>query len=285
MLLAHQAIPGRFEVATVDHRLRVESAGEAAMVARLCAERGIPHRTLACEVARKGNLQANARAARYAALAGWIAERKLDALVTAHHLDDQAETLLMRLNRGAGVRGLAGMQPIAVVPDRTGACNLRLWRPLLGWRRAELAEIVADAGMTPTHDPSNDDPRFERTRARAVLAAQPWLDPVALAASAAHLAQAEDAIAHAAGAEWNRCLRESDGSIRYDPEAPPAVVLRVVEMILAGLASEGTPRGKEIARLVETLTWGGSATLAGVKASADRGGNAWRFAPAPPRRG
>ena len=284
LLLAHEALPDGFEVATVDHGLRPESAGEAAKVAELCAARDIAHAALRAQVARRGNLHANARDARYAALAGWADARGLCAIVTAHHLDDQAETLLMRLNRGAAVRGLAGMRRTTVIPDGRGERRLALWRPLLGWRRAELAAVVAAAGWTPADDPSNRDSRFDRTAARALLAANPWLDPVALAQSAAHLGEADEAIEAAAAQAWDDHVVEDGEALLYDARSPRAVELRVIEWILAALGSEGQPRGSEIARLHRTLANCGTATLAGVRASAGPAGPPWRFVRAPPRR-
>ena len=97
LLLAHAALPGRIEAVTVDHQLRPESGDEAAMVARVCADLGVPHEVLAVTLA-EGNVQAQARAARYAAMAEWLVRRELAALATGHHADDQAETLLLRLN-------------------------------------------------------------------------------------------------------------------------------------------------------------------------------------------
>ncbi|MCA1662595.1 MAG: tRNA lysidine(34) synthetase TilS [Novosphingobium sp.] len=279
LLLAHEAMPGRFEVATVDHGLRPEGAAEAAMVERLYAKRGIAHATLRPHVALTGNLQAEARAARYAALGEWAGARGLGAIVTAHHRDDQAETLVMRLNRGAGVRGLAGMRGAAAVPGHPG---VPLLRPLLGWSRAELAAIVANAGLPPADDPSNRDRRFERVAVRAALTEADWLDPAALAASAAHLAEADEALEWAAAREWEERVELGSGGLAYRPSAPRAIRLRVLERILAELGREGTPRGSEVARLDGSLVAGGTATLAGVRASVD--GEAWRFAPAPPRR-
>src|SRR3954471_22113406 len=148
LLLAQAAAPGRVRAATVDHRLRPDSASEAAFVASLCAERRIPHATLPVEVSRGGKgLQAAARKARYAALGGWMRRNGIATLLTAHHADDQAETLLMRLNRGAGLGGLAGIR--AAAPFSAGGEGSRLCRPLLGWRREDLARIVRDCGLTP----------------------------------------------------------------------------------------------------------------------------------------
>lgn len=279
LLLAQQACPGRFAVATVDHGLRAESADEAEVVAGVCAERGIGHAILRPMIAPAGNLQANARAARYAALGDWARERRLWAIVTAHHRDDQAETLAMRLNRGAGVRGLAGMRAAATVP---GHPDLLLLRPLLGWRRDELTAIVGEAGLTSADDPSNGDPRFVRAVVRAALAEASWLEPAALATSAAHLAEADAALDWAAAREWDEAVRCAVRGFVYRPGAPRAVRLRVLERLLAELGHEGSPRGSEIARFDARLSAGQTATLAGVRASAVDG--VWRFASAPPRR-
>ena len=249
------------------------------MVAQVCAERETAHATLRPRMARKGNLQANARAARYAALGEWAGERGLVAIVTAHHRDDQAETLLMRLNRGAGVRGLAGMRPVARVP---GHPDLPLLRPLLGWSRPELAQIVTEAGLAPADDPTNRDPRFERATVRAWLAEAAWLDPAALAASAGHLAEADAVLEWAAEREWDETTARDGRGLTYRPAAPRAVRLRVLERILGELGREGTPRGSEVARLDATLSAGRTATLAGVRACAV--GGVWRFAAAPRRR-
>ena len=278
LLLAHEAFPGRVEVAVVDHGLRRESALEAEAVAAICAQRDIAHAILRPAVAAAGNLQANARAARYAALGEWAAERGLAAIVTAHHADDQAETLLMRLSRGAGLRGLAGMRGIARVPGHAG---LPLLRPLLGWRKTELEAVVAEAGLSPACDPSNADHRFERVRVRAALASTAWLDPVTLSASAAHLGEADAALDWATLREWNECVTADGAALVYRAQAPRAVRLRVIERVLAALGREGTPRGAEIARLDDALNAHRIATLGGVRAEA--GADGWRFAPAPPR--
>lgn len=278
LLLAHAAIPGQFEVATVDHGLREASAAEAVAVARVCADRGIEHQTLPVVLSRRGNLQANARAARYAALSEWLRNRQLSLLATAHHADDQAETLLMRLNRGAGVRGLAGMRPQAPLP---GNPDLPLIRPLLGWCKSQLREVVAISGLTAAEDPSNTSVAFERVRIRQGMSGAPWLDAQALAASAARLADADAALDWAAQREWSENVKAERGTLTYQPGAPRAVQLRVLERIIA-VQGTGKPRGTELARWLNALESGGTATLAGVKGVGRNG--CWRFTAAPPHR-
>ena len=118
LLLAAAARPGEVEAATVDHGLRPESPDEADMVAGLCEKLGVPHSTLAIEwdIPPTSAIQEQARILRYGALAAWSRDLGLGAVLTGHHLDDQAETMVMRLNRGSGVRGLAGMRRSAPLP-------------------------------------------------------------------------------------------------------------------------------------------------------------------------
>jgi tRNA(Ile)-lysidine synthase len=277
LLLAQAAIPGRFAVATVDHGLRPEAAGECAMVARVCADRGIPCAVLAVQTGA-GNLQAAARAARYAALAEWAAREGLSALATAHHADDQAETLLMRLNRASGLAGLAGVRARGVVPGST----LPLLRPLLSWRRAELAAIVAVAGLDPALDPSNADEAYDRVRIRKALADADWIDSEALAESAAHLADADEALDWLVAREWDARVSVADGgAIRFEPGVPRAIALRIVARIVEGFGSPA--RGGAIARLVDALEGGSGGNVARVAATVADGD--WLFRPEAPRRG
>lgn len=278
LLLAAAARPGEVEAASVDHGLRAESADEAAAVAALCRELGVPHQVLRA-APDAGNVQAEARRARYAALAGWMRARGLDVLLTGHHADDQAETLMMRLLRGSGVAGLAGVRARGTVPDAPG---LRLLRPLLGWRRDELAGLCAACGAEPAQDPSNRDERFDRARLRARLAEAPWIDPAALARSAGLLAEAEEALGWAAERHWRDAVREDGPALVYTPgDAPQEVRLRVLKRAIEAFSGP-VPRGGELARLEAALRRGESATLSGVLA---RGGGEWRLEPAPPRRG
>jgi tRNA(Ile)-lysidine synthase len=161
LVLAHLASPGMVEAATVDHGLRPESAGEAAHVAAVCQALGVPHAILSVNVG-PGNVQANARSARYAALGAWAQERGLQSIATAHHADDQAETVLMRLNRASGLGGLAGIRA-----KTAGDGGPPVIRPLLGWRKQELEAVVSAADLFFVRDPSNVDVRFDRARLRA----------------------------------------------------------------------------------------------------------------------
>lgn len=276
LLLAHAALPGRVAAATVDHGLRAESAAEAAMVADLCARLGVPHATLKVEVG-EGNVQAQARAARYAALAGWMEREGLEALATAHHADDQAETLLLRLNRGSGVAGLSGVRARGPVPQT----RLPLLRPLLGWRRSDLLAIVGSAGIKPVQDPSNADDRFDRARIRKALAGADWLDVAALAQSATYLADADAALDWAAAREWNEAVSKGPMGLTYRPQAPRAVALRVLTRIVTELDGEA-PRGSGIARLFDSLVARQPASIGNLVARAMPDG--WSFTRAPKRR-
>lgn len=263
-------MPGRVEAATVDHGLRAEAAREAADVEEVCAWLGVPHATLLVTPAG-GNMQAQARTARYAALHGWLESRGLHALATAHHADDQAETLLLRLNRGSGVAGLAGVRSRGQVPG--GA--LPLLRPLLSWRRAELCAIVAETGLSAAQDPTNADERFDRARLRKALAMADWLDIAAIAGSAGHLADADAALDWAAEREWREAVTQGDDETVYRPTAPRAVALRVIARIVTDLGG-AMPRGSAVARLYEALSTGTAATLAGAAARPTRAGWAFR---------
>lgn len=276
LLLAHAALPGRVEAATVDHHLRPGSAAEAAMVADVCERLGVPHAVLPVAVA-EGNLQAEARAARYAALAAWMTERGLAALATGHHADDQAETLLMRLNRGSGVAGLAGVRAHGEVPGT----RLPLLRPLLGWRRAELAEVVAGATLVAVTDPSNTDERFDRVRIRQALTGADWLDAAALAQSAGHLADADAALDWAARREWSEQVEKAGLGVTYRPAAPRAIALRVLARIITELTGE-EPRGSAVARLFDSLAAGQPASIGTLVVRPLPGG--WSFTRAPERR-
>ncbi|MFC3712631.1 tRNA lysidine(34) synthetase TilS [Sphingoaurantiacus capsulatus] len=277
LLLAHAAFGARVRALTVDHGLRPEGADEAAGVAAICAHLGVPHTTLPWEGPKPtGNLQAAARDARYALMSDWCVANGIVWLVTAHHADDQAETLLLRLARGSGLAGLAGVRVTRRLPT-----GVTLLRPLLDARRADLAAVVLAAGLTAADDPSNHNARFDRTHARRWLAALPDLDAAGLAASAAHLAEAEAALAWTADLAWAGRASETAGELHLDAADLPRELQR--RLLIRALKTLAAPesRGAEIDRLLAALQAGETATLGGIRAE---GGRIWRFAAAPPRR-
>ncbi|MGY6550374.1 MAG: tRNA lysidine(34) synthetase TilS [Erythrobacter sp.] len=290
LLLAHAAMPGAIAVASIDHGLRAEAAGEVALVEQVCQMRAIPFTALRVNPA-PGNLQAQARIARYAALGKWAKGSRLGALATAHHADDQAETLLLRLNRGSGLSGLAGVRAASLIDE-----DVLLLRPLLGWRKAELEEIVAAAGITPVRDPSNENRDFARVRMREQLAATPWLDAAALATSAGHLAEGWRAIEWYAGLDWDEMVHPdedaADGApgLVYFANVPRVVAIETISRIVRELG--GHCSRAEAARAFDRLWRGENASLGGVLAvpGIERMKGigvelrCWRFAPEPPRR-
>lgn len=158
--------------ATVDHGLRPESADEARFVAEFCTARGIAHRILAAgDLSGPGNLMARAREARYRLLGLWAREQGVATVALGHTMDDQAETVLMRLARGSGAEGLSAMSERR---DHGGIAWLRL---MLGLRRATLRDWLAGQGIGWVEDPTNEDARFDRVRARQTLAA---LEPLGI---------------------------------------------------------------------------------------------------------
>ncbi|MEO7564731.1 MAG: ATP-binding protein, partial [Sphingomicrobium sp.] len=189
--------------------------------------------------------------------------------------------LLMRLARGAGLTGLAGMRLTVRVPGSDEA----LVRPLLGWSRDQLKAVCEAAGVTPATDPSNDDEKFERVRVRKALDEAAWLGAQAVAASASHLADADAALNWAARREWDRAATVDGGRIALDPTGLPREIRRrLVSRAITGLASEGggaALRGSQTDRLLAALASGKKATLRGVACS---GGATWIFAKAPVRK-
>jgi len=145
---------------TVDHGLRDESADEAAFVSAHASRMLVQHETLGWENwTGKGNLQDAARQARKRLIETWAERNGIECVLTGHTADDQAETVLMRLARGSGVDGLSGIQDVS-----------GLWlRPLLTQSRESLRAYLRNQGVDWIEDPSNDDMRFDRVKARQLL--------------------------------------------------------------------------------------------------------------------
>jgi tRNA(Ile)-lysidine synthase len=297
LALAHAALPGRVLAATVDHRLRADAADEAAMVAQWCATAGIPHTTLAPPRPPQGaSIQAQARHVRYDLLGEWALARGARALLTAHHADDQAETFLMRAARGSGPAGLAGIRTRWTwQPERwrgegsASAAGLLVVRPLLGWRRATLRALAVASALPFVDDPSNADPRHDRTGFRALLAQAPLLDVEGLARAAQHCAQADAALAETvAWLERERILPSPPGERCLDVGDIPRelrrrLARRAIQHVRSHAPAEGSwSDAANIEPLLDALESGAGATRAGVAVSPS--GNRWRFRPAPPRR-
>ncbi|HEY6663279.1 MAG TPA: tRNA lysidine(34) synthetase TilS [Sphingomicrobium sp.] len=279
LVLATAVRPGEIEAATVDHGLRTESRAEAAMVAEVCARLGVPHAILTADWPEPpvSAIQERAREMRYRLLANWLGEQNLAALLTGHHGDDQAETIVMRLNRGSGVRGLAGMRPMARVPGTA----FPLLRPLLGWRRGELQQICANAGLSPVDDPSNEDEHYERVRIRRALAGSDLLDSAAAARSARNLAEADEALDWLADSLAPVRVTDDAEALRIDPDGLPREILRRLLRIAFARFHAPEPRGGDLERAIDTLAKGGTTTLSGLRL---QGGAEWRLTAAPARR-
>lgn len=183
-------------VVTVDHGLRQNSVAEAKWVCERAALYSFEHRTLRWQGTKpRSGLQDAARQARYALMAEMAKDFPSPAILTAHHADDQAETVLMRLLRGSGLDGLAG------IPGSTTWDGIPVERPLLALSHQRLVATLEDAGLDWLEDPSNDNSAFERVRVRKAMAALGLAsDKVAL--SAKRLRRAQAALDHSADAAF-----------------------------------------------------------------------------------
>lgn len=269
-------LPGQVWAATVDHGLRKGSDDEARMVAGFCAREHIPHSTLRPATPIKGSLQAAARTERYRLLDQWREANALDHIVTAHHADDQLETIVMRLNRASGVGGLAAIR----------ATNGVILRPLLGWRRSELVGVALDNDLPFIDDPSNSDDRFDRARLRHALQSQSALDPVAAAKSAAWLAEADEALDWAVDRLIAGWPDASDIAVIRDEAYPPELFRRVVAQRLRANAPQLALRGAALDGVIAAMRGGRRAMVGALLIDAVRGleGTIWRISAAPRRK-
>ncbi len=236
----------RIVVATVDHGLRDASAEEARWVRALALSRGYEHRLLRwCGAKPKTGLQSAARAARYRLLGMCVSELGgRTALVTAHTLDDQAETVLMRLGRGSGVDGLAA---IAEAVELDGIC---VHRPLLDVGRGALRDVLSGTGLDWLEDPSNQSTRFERVRVRRAGAARAelGLEDRALARTARRMSRARQALEHAVDAALVPVLLDNERLRRFGvfvwPPAfgvlPDEVQIRLLRRVVLALGGQGS---------------------------------------------
>lgn len=233
---------------TIDHGLRPESRREASAVKRLARRLGVAHRTVRWRGKKPGSgLQQAARAARYRLLAEEAVRASFAHIVTAHTLDDQAETLLFRLARGSGLTGLAGMATISTLPI-SGDRETFLLRPLLGVPKTRLIATLKAAGVKYSDDPSNRDPRFVRTRLRGLLPrlAAEGLDAKTLARLGSRMRRAEAAVEFSVGAARTALAPEPwrrHGPIVFAAGAfgdlPHEVGLRLLGRAIAHVGDEG----------------------------------------------
>lgn len=261
-------LPTELFCVTVDHGLRPSSAAEAEEVASLCKALRVPH-----TIVRwtgwdgGGNVQGQARAARYALMSEWAQTRGIHDIALGHTRDDQAETVLMRLARGAGVDGLSAMAP------RRRQDGVLWLRPLLGVDRADLQSFLRSEGISWTDDPSNEDVRFARIKARQSWEALAHLGitPAALAQVADNMTVARDALAHSACAAAQDIVKLKAGAVeivRPGFDALPKEIAR--RIFLASLAwingAAYAPRRRTVEAALEALEDSGSATLDGCHA-------------------
>lgn len=257
-------------VATVDHGLRSESAEEAKQVHAAAKALNLDHVTLLWQRDTKvGNLMANARDARLRLLSGWAQRNNLPVIALGHTLDDQAETLLMRLTRGSGVDGLAGMA------EYRSAFGVDWIRPMLETRRTELREWLIAHDLSWIDDPSNDNDDFDRIRIRKAIATL-GIDPEALARSAAHIRDAKDALSYyAADAARDAIIRNGSLTLPRLPfrNAPPEICRR---LLIAGCrwisGADYPPRRATVIHAMQAVSIGNRVSLDGtlIEPSGDR---------------
>lgn len=261
----------RVVVLTVDHGLRAESRAEAERVGLMAQAAGLRHEILTWEGDKPGRgLQSAARAARYRLMADRCHALGIADLATAHHLDDQAETVLLRLGRGSGVDGLSAMA------GRSSREGLTLHRPLLDVPKTRLIATLRAAGIAWSEDPSNAHPGFARARLRALapaLAAE-GLTPRRLADTARRMRRAREALEAAAAALHGATVSaDPAGFCRIDAArlaaAPEEIALRVLARVAMAIGgADYPPRLDRLERLHGWLASGGAgrgATLAGCR--------------------
>ena len=261
-------------VLVVDHGLRPEAAKEARTVVKAARALGLEAVALRWKEAPAKGIEAAAREARYRLMGETLRRRKLAMLYVGHTEDDQAETFLLRLARGSGIDGLAGMRALAPWPQ-PGFAGLAVARPLLGFSRAQLRAWAKARKLAWLEDPMNEDPRFDRVKMRrlAPALAEVGLTPARIALAAAHLASGRDLLVGLALALEQMVSRPAEGGVLLDQEAlgdaPRELGLRVLAALLQAVSGAPyRPRFEALERLFDRLvtgTLGGGATLSGCR--------------------
>lgn len=252
---------------TVDHRLRPEAAAEAAFVGRVCAGLGLPHDVLVWDHgAVQGNLMQAASAARYGLMAEWARGRGIDLVTLAHTADDQAETFLMGLSRAAGLDGLTGMRQGFTLD------GIAFRRPFLAETRAALRAFLTRHGLSWIDDPSNDNDRFSRVKARRALKAlKPLGITVERLSGVIHnLTMAQGVVQGAVAQAGAGLAVEEAGSLSLDHArflACPDEVQRrlLIAMVQWISGARHAPRESKVLALRKALDRRADATLGGVR--------------------
>tara|TARA_R110000824_G_scaffold85425_4_gene212306 strand:+ start:9370 stop:10323 length:954 start_codon:yes stop_codon:yes gene_type:complete len=272
LLLASQAFPARIAAATVDHGLRPASGVEAEFVASICRERGISHKILRPVVPIRGSIQSAARHARYGLLHDWMKENHIDWLATAHHADDQLETMIMRILRGSGIDGMSGI--------REKRANII--RPLLHFQKSELISYVASQGLEAVDDPSNRDQGFDRVRVRNALQDLEGFDTSLATQSASALGAAREALEWVIEQLAMEHLKTTDFGCTLTKSAFPHELQRRLLLRCLHICDPAlSPRGSQIDQTIVALENGETVTLGNILC---RGGEHWSFQTAPKRR-
>ncbi len=251
--------------ATVDHGLRAESADEAMAVGRFAASLGIAHSTLRWnDWDGSGNLQDQARQARYQLLGDWAKANNISTLVLGHTADDQAETVLMRLGRSAGVDGLAG------IPSRRVFDGITILRPMMGLTRSQLRDYLIQHGVTWVEDPSNEDLKYDRIKARQVL---DLLEPLGITAEslgdiAQNMASARSALDWYSFQAARECACVDGGNVVLDRRKfqllPDETARRLLVAIVSWIsASDYPPRRAPVLKALDAIRESRAATLGG----------------------
>jgi tRNA(Ile)-lysidine synthase len=235
---------------TVDHGLRAESATEAKTVAAHCARLKLEHNTLQWEGSKPSTgIQAKARAARYDLMTEWCRKNSVGVLLTAHTAEDQAETVLMRARRTGSAASLAG-----IWPERQWG-GIRVLRPVLSVRRPDLRRYLLAQGVRWIEDPSNENERFERVRARRQLAGRDVPDLVKKAELAQEKVRAQsetiDAFvaANVTIGQWGDLRVTSEAVLRLESEELVCLCRRLVK----ALRGQAIAERAEFLRLAEWL--------------------------------
>lgn len=272
--LSAQSYPGAVAAATVNHGLRPEATEEANHVAAICAQFGIPHIILRPEQPITGNIQSAARTARYGLLEAWRDRENLQCIATAHHADDQFETIVMRLMRGSGIDGLSAIRPV----------NGRIIRPLLGVRKADLLAHVTVGGLETIDDPSNRDDAFDRVRLRKILGDLPDFDTAALGRSITAAREASEALQWMAEKAADTYVGEANGQVILTHSNWPDELLRRLVIICLDRVDPGhNARGSALDLLIGSLKQGEKGMIGKILCAAENP-ESWLFSMAPPRK-